>query len=372
MFITRKPFSVSPLELRYLETPSTPMSVMVWSHLLAFVVAGLGAFSSVPIVQDIALRYRLFDLPSIRKVHQHPMVRLGGVAICAGTIASLLLVFLLGGFHPFFGTIPAKMAWVIVGSFCFFLLGVTDDLMGLSPLSRLVMQGMIASYIWMQGIKIDFFSIPGFGMVYLEWLSWPVTVLWLVGVVNAINWIDGLDGLASGVSCIGAISISIICFYTGQPVVAMFMLALAGSLLGFLYYNFNPAQIFMGDGGSYFIGFTIAGASIVGMFKGAAITAIALPIILAVPLGDMIAVIIARLRQGHSPFKADRRHLHHRLLEIGLSHRFTVLLIYALTLWAGSWAIALVGIPNAMTLVAGSTGILAAASWQAWRLVRQQ
>jgi UDP-GlcNAc:undecaprenyl-phosphate GlcNAc-1-phosphate transferase len=194
----------------------------------------------------------------------------------------------------------------------------------------------------------------------------------LAGVVNAINWIDGLDGLASGVSCIASITVAIVSLFTGQPTVALVMLALAGSLIGFLYYNFNPAHIFMGDGGSYFIGFTIAGISIVGLVKSATITAIVLPfLILAVPILDMVAVILARLKNGQSPMAADKRHLHHRLLKIGLSHRFTVLFIYTLALWTGSLAIALAGIPNSLFVVIATTGLLGCSSWRAWSLAQQ-
>jgi UDP-GlcNAc:undecaprenyl-phosphate/decaprenyl-phosphate GlcNAc-1-phosphate transferase len=351
-----------------------PEVVMLLSqyYLFAFAIAVLAVIWSVPIIKAAAFKHKQFDLPAARKVHQRPMVRLGGVAICGGTLASLFVVFELGGFDGLPSETAVKVAWVMLGSFGFFLIGLTDDLVSLSPLTRLILQASVASLIWLSGVQIEFISMPVMGLVQLGWLSLPLTVVWLTGVVNAINWIDGLDGLASGVCCIAAVVIFVVCLFTGQPIAAMVMIALTGSLLGFLYYNFNPAQIFMGDGGSYFIGFTIAGISVVGLVKGAAITAILLPLlILAVPILDMSAVIVARLCSGSSPFAADKRHLHHRLLQLGLSHRLTVLLIYALTLWAGSLAIAVAGIPNSSVILVSATGVLGYASWRAWLSIRQ-
>jgi UDP-GlcNAc:undecaprenyl-phosphate/decaprenyl-phosphate GlcNAc-1-phosphate transferase len=164
----------------------------------------------------------------------------------------------------------------------------------------------------------------------------------------------------------------VICLFTGQIGEAFVMVALAGSLLGFLYYNFNPAQIFMGDSGSYLIGFTIAGISITGLVKSAAVFAILLPfVILAVPILDMSMVILARLRHGCSPFAADRRHLHHRLLNAGLSHRLSVFVIYALTFWAGSLAMVLIGIPSGFLILGSATAVLGGTTWTALRTLRE-
>lgn len=344
-----------------------------WYYAIAFITATLVVILSIPQVQAIALRYGRVDLPSERKVHQRPMVRLGGVSICAGTLLSLVLVWSLGGFSVLPSPVALKIFWLILGGFGFFLIGLVDDLVSLSALSRLLMQVAIASLVWMAGVQIEFVTLPGFGLVHLGGLSWPITVLWLTGVVNAINWMDGLDGLASGVSGIAAMIIFFVCLSMGQPGAALIALTLAGSLLGFLYYNFNPATIFMGDGGSYFIGFIIAGTSIIGLVKGAVATAVLLPLlILAVPLLDMSAVILARLWNRKSPFAADKRHLHHRLLRIGLSHRFTVYMIYVLTFWVGSLAIASMSIVHALVIVPSATGLLGCTTWQAWRSLKHR
>jgi UDP-GlcNAc:undecaprenyl-phosphate GlcNAc-1-phosphate transferase len=218
-------------------------------------------------------------------------------------------------------------------------------------------------------VDIEFLSIPGMGIVPLAaWISLPVTVVWLVGMANAINWIDGLDGLAAGVSGIAAMLMMVVALFMNQPAAALVAAAVAGGSLGFLRYNFNPAQIFMGDGGAYFMGFTLAGVGVIGLVKGVTTAAVLLPyLILAVPILDMSAVILARLRQGLSPFVADKRHLHHRLLNAGLSHRFTVLFIYALTLWVGSVALAFSGMPSGLAYALGATALLSYAAWKARR-----
>jgi UDP-N-acetylmuramyl pentapeptide phosphotransferase/UDP-N-acetylglucosamine-1-phosphate transferase len=234
------------------------------------------------------------------------------------------------------------------------------------------MQMIVAAGAWKVGVSIDFLSIPTGGMVQLGWWSLPITVVWLVGMVNAINWIDGLDGLAAGVSGIAAVVMLVAALFMHQPAAALIAAAIAGASLGFLRYNFNPAQIFMGDGGSYFMGFTLAAVGVVGLVKTAAVTAVLLPfLILAVPIVDMSAVILARLRRGKSPFVADKSHLHHRLLRAGLSHRLTVLFIYSLTLWVGSLALAIAGIPSGIAYACAATSLLSYTGWKVWKHSRQ-
>ncbi|AFZ59178.1 undecaprenyl/decaprenyl-phosphate alpha-N-acetylglucosaminyl 1-phosphate transferase [Anabaena cylindrica FACHB-243] len=341
-------------------------------HLIAFLLAAVVVLWTTPDVKNIGIKSGRLDKPGSRKIHQHPMVRLGGVSIFAGTIISLLIVWWLGGF----ANLPPEKEWqiwgVTLGGLGFFLIGLADDLFNLSPLVRLLIQIIVAAAAWKVGVSIDFITIPTIGIVNLNWLSFPITVIWLVGMVNAINWIDGLDGLAAGVTGIAAVVMLLVSLFMHQPAAALIAAALAGAALGFLRYNFNPAQIFMGDGGSYFMGFTIAAVGVIGLVKIPVFTAVLLPyLILAVPIVDMSAVILARLRHGKSPFLADKRHLHHRLLNAGLSHRLTVLFIYSLTLWVGSLALAIVGIPSGMTYACASTSLLSYAIWRVWKLSRQ-
>lgn len=348
-------------------------SIQVQYYIFAAVIAFLVVLVLTPVVKAIALKYQRFDVPSLRKTHHQPMVRLGGIAICLGTLLSLLLVWMTGGIEKLPITVIFNCWITLFGSVGFFVIGLSDDLFSLSPWVRLVLQCAVASLVWLMGMRIEFLTLPNFGVIHLGWLSLPLTVLWLTGVVNAINWIDGLDGLASGIGVIAAATSCIICLYTGQLDTALIGIALVGSLLGFLVFNFNPAQIFMGDGGSYFIGFLLAGMGITGLVKSATTTAILLPaLVLAVPLCDMTWVILMRLCQGVSPFLADNQHLHHRLLEAGLSHRLTVLVIYALTYWISSLALLFVGIPSSSILLSSATGLLGLMSWKAWNVVQQE
>ena len=337
-------------------------------YLIALFVAFFAAIVATPVVKAIALRVGKVDLPSARKVHKQPIPRLGGIAICTGTIGAVVMASLLGGLD----FLNPELIGLGLGSICFFSIGLVDDLFGLSPITRLILQSAVASAVWLTGIRIEFMPLPGIGAIQLGWLSLPITIIWLAGVVNAINWIDGLDGLASGVSGIAAITLFIICLSTGHPLPALFALALSGSLLGFLFYNFNPAQIFMGDGGSYFIGFLLASIGVVSLFQDVASTAIPIPfLVLAVPIVDMSAVIIARVSTGSSPFTAECRHLHHRLLKAGLSHRFTVLVIYTLALWSGSLATVLMGITNSYVFLASASSLLGFMTWKILSSLRQ-
>jgi UDP-GlcNAc:undecaprenyl-phosphate GlcNAc-1-phosphate transferase len=349
-------------------------------HIIAFLVANTIVLWSTPVVKTVGLKSGYVDIPKdSRKIHQRPMVRVGGISIFFSTFIALVAVWWLGGFAVA-GLSPDKEAeiWgVILGGFAFFLIGLADDLYNLSPFSRLLMQTAVATVAWGVGVRIEFLSVPFSDLVQIGWLSLPITVIWLVGMANAINWIDGLDGLAAGVCGISAVVLLVVTLVMHQPAAALIAAALAGGSLGFLRYNFNPAEIFMGDGGAYFMGFTLAGVAVVGLVKitavtTVAVTAVILPyLILAVPILDMSTVIISRISQGKSPFQADKRHLHHRLLEAGISPRLTVLFIYALTLWVGSLALGFSNVPSGWGFAIGATLLLFYVGWQVWRSSRR-
>ncbi|MBZ8182361.1 MAG: MraY family glycosyltransferase [Oscillatoria sp. PMC 1051.18] len=341
-------------------------------HIIAFLVSMTVVLWSTPVVKTLGLKSGRVDRPGDRKVHKRPMVRLGGVSIFAGTLTALAIVWWLGGFETVSPEKELEVWGVTLGGIAFFLIGLADDLFNLTPTSRLIMQTGVASLAWWLGeVRIEFLSVPFDGLVHLSWLSLPVTVFWLVGMVNAINWIDGLDGLAAGVSGIAAVVMLIVTLFMQQPAAAMIAAAIAGGALGFLRYNFNPAEIFMGDGGAYFLGFTLAGVGAIGLVKTTAVTAVLLPyLILAVPILDMSAVIVSRLSNGKSPFSADKRHLHHRLLKAGISQRLAVLFIYALTLWVGSLALAFSNFPSGGAYALGATMLLFYVGWQVWRIAR--
>ena len=332
-----------------------------WIYIATCLLSAMVVLVSTPLVKSIALRCGKFDLPDDRKVHKQPMVRLGGAAIFFATVFSSLIA----GWAAFTLAHLPESAFVttlliLLGGAGFFLIGFADDWLHLSAHNRLLMQLTISTLLWFLGLRIEVCSLPGLSPVALAWLSLPVTVLWLSGVVNAINWIDGLDGLAAGISGITAASLIVWCMAIAQPVPAILGAALVGSLLGFLYYNYNPATIFMGDGGSYFLGFVLASLCIVGPQHVDSPFATLLPLlILAVPVGDMLSVIAIRLYRKKSPFSADRLHLHHRLLDRDFSHQKTVWILYVLTFLTSAIALVVAGLIDVLGLLLAITAISA-------------
>ena len=321
----------------------------------------------VPAVRRLGLHFDFTDQPDLRKQHSAPMVRLGGIAMVLGFCVALALTWSMGGFGLLAPEKDQLLWTTLAGSLCFFFIGLADDLLALSPWPRLGAQIAVACVVWSQGVRIGAidFSWLGAGTPALtmpDWLSLIATVVWLAGITNAINWLDGLDGLAAGVAGIAAVGLVSVSFSLHQVAAGFLAAALAGCCLGFLRHNFNPARIFMGDGGSYFLGFTLAAISIVGPAKGLTTVSLLMPLlILSLPLADMSAVIMGRISEGRSPFYPDRRHLHHRLLRAGFSHRRTVLLIYAFTQWLAALALVVANAEMRFLWLALATAILVAA-----------
>ena len=346
--------------------------------LLSFLAAAVITTGLVPLVRHLGLRFGFTDKPDPRKQHSTPMVRLGGVAMVLGFALSLTIVWLLGGFG-LLAPERDQLIWsTLAGGLCFFLIGLADDLFSLSPWPRLAGQIAISCAIWSQGVRIGAIDLPwltsaGSAISLPESLSLLATVIWLVGITNAINWLDGLDGLAAGVAGIAAVGLVSVSFSLHQVAAGFLAAALAGCCLGFLRHNFNPARIFMGDGGSYFLGFTLSAVSIVGPAKGLTTVSLLLPLlILSLPLADMSAVIMGRLRAGRSPFHPDRRHLHHRLLRAGFSHRRTVLLIYVFTQWLAALALVVANAEMRFLWLALATAILVASVVISWRQLQME
>jgi UDP-GlcNAc:undecaprenyl-phosphate GlcNAc-1-phosphate transferase len=242
-----------------------------------------------------------------------------------------------------------------------FALGIADDLKPLpAKLKFLIQIGAAAIAVYL-GVRIDFLSNPAGGLILLPaYVGVPLTIFWLVGITNTINLIDGLDGLAGGVSLIAASTTALIAYQTHQPVIALLALALIGSTIGFLRYNWNPAKIFMGDSGSLFLGFTLAAVSVVGVLKLLATAALLVPVlILGVPIFDTTFAIVRRALQRRPIFSPDRGHLHHRLLGMGFSQRRAVLIIYGICLLLGGTALFLTGIREGAVVLATAVGLLA-------------
>ncbi len=297
------------------------------------------------------MQYGLTDRPDPRKQHNIPLVRLGGIAMILGFALAIATILIINGSELIPNVNNELILITLVGSTCCFLIGLADDLLALSPWPRLVLQVIVACAVWSQGIQIGAINLDWLSnsqsLVFPQYISLIATLIWLVGVTNAINWLDGLDGLAAGVTGIAAIGLFLLSFSLNQIEAAFLAAALIGCSIGFLRHNLNPARILMGDGGSYFLGFCLASISIISCYSITEVTgnstmsvSLHLPmLILAVPISDMTAVIILRVREGLSPFYPDRRHLHHRLLRSGLTHRQTVLFIYGLSQWLVSIAL---------------------------------
>lgn len=209
------------------------------------------------------------------------------------------------------------------------IVGLLDDIYQLRPLFKLLVQLLGAGIAIYFGVEISFVSNPFNGLMPLGLVAIPLTLLWLVGMTNAVNLIDGLDGLATGVTAISAGTLFIVALRTHQLGAALIMLALCGTALGFLRYNFNPASIFLGDSGSYFFGFTLAAAAVIGVFKTTLVVALIVPIlILGVPIFDTTFAILRRIKNKKNPFTADNKHIHHLLLRAGLNQKEAVMSIY--------------------------------------------
>ncbi|MFA5104357.1 MAG: MraY family glycosyltransferase [Candidatus Margulisiibacteriota bacterium] len=298
-------------------------------YLMVFMIALAVTIYLEPFAKNSAFLFNAIDKPSARKVHTGPMPRCGGIALVGGFLSAVLFglsaAFLFGRMHINYSGVLG----VITGAVFIFFVGLVDDIKGISPSKKLVLQIAAAFIPVVLGVSIQFVSIPFTGVLLLGVFSVPMTVLWIVGATNALNFIDGLDGLASGVSAIAATTLFIVAVKMHQPGAAIVLIAVAGAAIGFLKYNFHPASIFLGDSGSLFLGYILAAASIIGVLKSTIIFALLIPVfILGVPIFDTASVIMRRMREGHPIFYADRRHLHHRLLDRGFSHKQVVLSIY--------------------------------------------
>ena len=297
--------------------------------LLTFLIALILTILLTPMVRSFAPEIGAVDKPSGRKVHTASIPRSGGIAIYFGFLVAVLFGLLfLGGVG---GSViqPRPILGILLGGSIVMLTGLFDDVYRLKSWFKFLMQLLGAGVAIYFGIEINFVSTPFNGLMPLGLIAVPLTLLWLTGMTNAINLIDGLDGLAAGVTAISASTLFLVALRTHQLGAALIMVALAGAALGFLRYNFNPASIFLGDSGSYFLGFTLAAASIIGVFKTTLVVALIVPLlILGVPIFDTTFAILRRIKQGKNLFAADDKHIHHVLLRAGLNQREAVLAIY--------------------------------------------
>ena len=306
---------------------------------LCFSMAFAISLALTPSVTSLAYKIGAIDVPKDkRRVHKKPIPRLGGLAIYYGFLISVV----------FFCKMDKQLIGIIFGSLLIVGVGIFDDVMQLRASIKFAIQIVAALIVAFCDVRINAISMPipiiDGGILSLGIFSIPVTVLWIVGVTNAVNLIDGLDGLAVGISSIATFSLFFIAILAGEPVVAILAAALAGSCLGFLPYNFNPAKIFMGDTGSTFLGYMLSIICIQGLFKGYVIISFIVPfLILGLPIFDTAYAIIRRIKNKQPIMSPDRGHLHHRLIDMGLSQKQTVAIMYVISMILGLSAVMVVG-----------------------------
>lgn len=315
--------------------------------LLAIGLSALISFAATPAVKRMAYKVGAVDVPKDgRRMHDHPIPRLGGLAIALAFILTTLVTVEL----------DQQMQGILLGSIIILVLGVLDDSLTLPAMPKFIVQIIAAIVVVAHGCTIRFITNPFSSQVGdcidLGILSVPVTIIWIVMLTNAVNFIDGLDGLAVGVSGISAATILVIALLVAEESIAIIMAALLGSCLGFIPYNRNPAKIFMGDTGSTFLGFILAAMSIQGMFKLYAIISFVVPfLILGIPIFDICFAVLRRLAKHQNPMTADRGHIHHRLIDMGFSQKQTVAITYILTGILGLAAVLLTSSGEVKTLI---------------------
>jgi UDP-GlcNAc:undecaprenyl-phosphate GlcNAc-1-phosphate transferase len=291
---------------------------------IKLILSFLAAFGTVLLVTPLVIKFAhkigATDKPNHRKVHQKVMPRLGGLAIFIGVVVGYIAS----------GLYDERIYGITAGAILIVVIGILDDMYELKARTKLIGQLLVAGVVVYTGLKIEFITIPFVIERFdLGWLAIPVTILWIVGITNAINLIDGLDGLAAGISSIAIATLAVMAGMAGKEMILTLCLIVLGSTIGFLFYNFHPAKIFMGDTGALFLGYCISVFSLLGLYKSVTLFSFVIPIIiLGVPIFDTAFAIIRRFLNKQPISAPDKSHLHHRLLAIGISHRNKVLLIY--------------------------------------------
>lgn len=330
-----------------------------------FLIALAASWWLTPEIRSRAVKLKLLDQPGEdRRIHKVAVPRLGGVAIYMSILTTVVTLIAIAGRLPKDARFGEGIAGIAVGGTIIFVLGLMDDLENLRAKTKLLVQILAGCAAYSLGVRIKAIPIPAnfnidLGFIHLTGgvpielglLSLPLTVLWLVGVANAVNLIDGMDGLAAGVSAISALTIWSVALgdSISRPYAALMAAVVAGALLGFLRWNFNPARIFLGDSGAYLTGFILAAISITGVIKGAAAATVIVPtsllvvFILFFPLLDTSWAIVRRMAKGVSIFSPDRQHIHHRLLDQGLDQKKVAYIIYGASAVLGLVATFFVG-----------------------------
>lgn len=317
---------------------------MIYNFII-LISAGLIALTiSLFMTQIISVTLKkknILDYPDVRKIHQNPVPRGGGIAIYFAVLITVLIIFLPINTKYFFAT--NQVLFLLMGASLIFMLGLIDDLKRISYKYKIIIQLFICCLSYISGIRIESFNIPGIINITSKPFLFFMTIIWIMLVINSINLIDGMDGLAAGVSAIAAFFMGIYCLLTGKIIEGVVFFALLGGCIGFLRYNFPPAKIFMGDSGSYFIGYIFGGLSIIANIKSYSAAAFIIPIItLGLPLMDVLWAIIRRLLYGQNIFKPDKSHLHHQLIKMGLNHNEIIKIMYLIAIGLGFISISII------------------------------
>jgi UDP-GlcNAc:undecaprenyl-phosphate GlcNAc-1-phosphate transferase len=313
------------------------------TYLMLFIIAMCSSMTLTPIVRRISERFGWLDDPlDERRLHKKAVPRLGGIAIFATVLISLAVLGLVdNAVTQALRSTRAEFLTLLVPGTLIFLLGVYDDLYGASARYKLIVQGLTGVLVYTMGGRIEILSVPFVGGVELPALiSCALTIFWIVGITNAFNLIDGMDGLATGAALFAALVMLIVSLILGNPFVTVMSIILAGALIGFLRYNFNPASIFLGDSGALFVGFALATLSVQGALKASTAIAVAIPVLaFGLPILDTGLALARRFVSGRPLFEADREHIHHMLLARGWSQRRVALVLYGVCAFFGLLAL---------------------------------
>lgn len=306
----------------------------------AFALAMALSFMLTPVAKSFAFRVGAIDVPKDnRRMHKKPIPRLGGIAIFTAFFVSVICLTV--------DFIDNQVRGVLLGALIIVVLGVVDDVLALKPLIKGIPQIFAVFLPVFFGVRIE--KLPNFlsGDAYVSLpliLQYVITMIWIMAILNAVNLIDGLDGLACGVSTIMSLCLAAIAYLLHDYVVCILATALAGACIGFLPYNLNPAKLFMGDTGAMFIGYTLGCLMVLGPFQVSDIITFAVPfLILGLPIFDMAFAAVRRILSGRSPFSGDKKHLHHKLVAVGLSQRKAVAVLYSISAILGIIAVMLTG-----------------------------
>ncbi|MDI6740356.1 MAG: MraY family glycosyltransferase [Candidatus Edwardsbacteria bacterium] len=309
-------------------------------YLLSFFGAAVLALVFTPLALALAVKYRAFDRPGLRKVHDKVVPVLGGVAIALAVLCGMWLARLL--WPNTLGQDMTKLLAFTAGSLLVFGIGLYDDLRDASVGVRFLAQFLAAGILVLAGFNIRALPNPLGGSFELGPMSYPFTMLWIVFFINAINFIDGLDGLAGGITFIAALTIFFSAGSHGEAFISVLALVTAGCMLGFLPFNFHPARIFMGDSGATFLGFALGAMTALGTMKSIATIALLIPIAaMSVPIADTVSAMVRRTWRGQKFYQADKEHVHHLLITMDFTHQGAVIFLYGVSAFFGVLAIML-------------------------------